>query len=59
MYPVRLPIKSPWLCIFNDTIGAKILKAFLNKLRISREEKIAAPTINVSEIAFSVNRRTR
>lgn len=39
MYPVRLPIKSPWLCIFNDTIGAKILKAFLNKLRISREEK--------------------
>lgn len=59
MYPVRLPIKSPWLCIFNDTIGAKILKAFLNKLRISREEKIAALTINVSEIAFSVNRRTR
>lgn len=57
MFPVKLPIKSPWSCIFNDTIGAKILKGFLNKLRISREGKIAALTIKVSEIAFSVNKR--
>lgn len=58
MYPVRLPIKSPWSCIFYDTTEAKILKAFLNKLRISREGKIAALTIKVSETAFSVNKRT-